>query len=95
MINVKTVQIRCSISQPRYIKKPIRYEMQHLIQMTNFSLNFQKRNSKSKKWILVMLSITVTCCTNIHILIRSPLKMKFLHLQWKFHGYIFNGLGEK
>ena len=22
-------------------------------------------------------------------------KMKFLHLLWKFHGYIFNGLGEK
>ena len=42
-----------------------------------------------------MLSITVTCCTNIHILIRSPLKMKCLHLLWKFHGYIFNGLGEK
>ena len=40
-----------------------------------------------------MLSITVTCCTNIHILIRSPLKMKFLHLLWKFRGYIFNGLG--
>ena len=42
-----------------------------------------------------MLSITVTCCANIHILIRSPLKMKFLHLLWKFRGYVFNGLGEK
>ena len=41
-----------------------------------------------------MLSITVTCCTNIHILIRSPLKIKFLHLLWKFHSYIFHGLGE-
>ena len=41
-----------------------------------------------------MLSITVTCCTNIHILIRSPLNMKFLYLLWKFHGYIFTGLGE-
>ena len=37
-----------------------------------------------------MLSITVTC-TNIHILIRSPLQIKFLHLLWKFHGYIFDG----
>ena len=42
-----------------------------------------------------MLSITVTCCTNVHILIRCPLKMKFLHPLWKFHGYIFNGLAEK
>ena len=37
-----------------------------------------------------MLSITFTCCRNIHILIRSPLKMKFLHLLRNFHGYIFN-----
>ena len=59
------------------------------------SFKFKNRNSKSKKWILVMLSITVIRCTNIHILVRSPLKMKFLHLLWKFHGYIFNGLGEK
>ena len=42
-----------------------------------------------------MLSITVTCCANIHILTRSPLKMKFLHLLWKFHGDICNGLGAK
>ena len=42
-----------------------------------------------------MLSTSVTCCINIHILIRSHLKMKFLHLLWKFHGYIFHGLGEK
>ena len=34
-------------------------------------------------------------CTNIHILIRSHLKIEFLHLLWKFHGYIFNGLEEK
>ena len=42
-----------------------------------------------------MLSITVTCCRNIHILIRSPLKMKFLQLLWKFRGDIFHGSGEK
>ena len=42
-----------------------------------------------------MLSVTVTYGLNIHILIRSPFKMKFLRLLWKFHGYIFNGLGEK
>ena len=42
-----------------------------------------------------MLSVTVTCCTNNHILILSALKMKLLHMLWKFHGYIFNGLGEK
>ena len=30
-----------------------------------------------------------------YILIRSPLKMQFLHLLWKFHGYIFNSSGEK
>ena len=27
------------------------------------------------KWILVMLSRTVTCCKNLQILIRSPLKV--------------------
>ena len=48
-----------------------------------------------KKWILVILSITITCRTNIHILIRSPLKMEFLHLLWIFHGYIFNGFKRK
>ena len=37
-----------------------------------------------------MLSITFTCGRNIHILIRSPCQMKFLHLLRKFHGYIFN-----
>ena len=42
-----------------------------------------------------MLSITVTCCRNIHISIRSPLKITFLHLLWKFHGDICNGMGEK
>ena len=46
-------------------KESIRYEMQHLMQMMNFSLNFEKRNSKSEKWILVMLSVTVTCCQNV------------------------------
>ena len=35
-----------------------------------------------------MLSITVTCCRNIHILIRSPLKMTVLHLLWNFNGDI-------
>ena len=65
------------------IKKSIRHEMQHLMQI-----------DVSLKWILVMLSITITC-RNIHILIRSPLKMKFLRLLWKFHDYIFHGLGEK
>ena len=30
-----------------------------------------------------------------YILIGSPLKMKFLHLLWKFHGDFFHGLGEK
>ena len=74
-----------------HIKKSIRYEMQHLMQIEKF----KNCNSKSKKWILVILSIIVTCCTNNHILIRSPLKMEFLHLLWKLHGYIFNGLGEK
>ena len=29
---------------------------------------FNNRNSKSKEGIVVILSITVTCCTNIHIL---------------------------
>ena len=97
VINVKTVQIRCSISQPRLhiSKNPSIRRCSIWYRSRNFSLNFKKRNSKSEKWILVMLSITVTCCTNIYILIRSPLKMKFLHLLWKFHGYIFNGLGEK
>ena len=42
-----------------------------------------------------MLSITVTSCTNIHILIRGPLKMKFLHLLLKFQGYILDSLEEK
>ena len=40
-----------------------------------------------------MLSITVICCRNIYVLIRSPLKTKFLHLLCKFHGY--TGVGEK
>ena len=78
-----------------YIKKSIHYEMQHLMQVDELLFKFKKHNSKSKKWILVMLSITITCCGNIHILIPSPLKMKFLHLLWKFHGYIFDGLEEK
>ena len=78
-----------------YIKKSIRYEMQHLMQIDELPLNFKNRNSKSKKWVLLMLSVTVKCCRNIHILIRNPLEMKFLHLLWKFHGYIFHGLGEK
>ena len=93
LINVNMVQIRCSISQSRlYISKnPSVTRCSIWCRLANFSLHFKNR----KKWILVMLSITVTCCTNIHILIRSPLKMKFLYLLWKFHGYIFNGLGEK
>ena len=32
---------------------------------------------------------------NVQILICSPLKMNFLHLLSKFHGYIFNGLGKE
>ena len=79
----------------KYIKKSICYETQHLMHMTNFSLNFENRNSKSEKWILVMLSITVTCCQYVYILIRSPLMMTFLHQLSKFHGYIINGSGEK
>ena len=42
-----------------------------------------------------MLSLTVTCCTNIQILIRSRVEIEFLHLLWKFHGYFFNGLEDK
>ena len=49
--------------------------MQHLMQIDELLLNFNNRNSKSKIWIPVILSITVTCCTNIHILIRSPVKI--------------------
>ena len=41
-----------------------------------------------------MLSITITCCGNIHNLIRSPLKMT-TDLLWKFHGYIFDGSEKK
>ena len=97
MINVKMVQICCSISLPRLhiSKNPSVMRCSIWCSLTNFSLNFKNRNSKSKKRILVTLSITVTCCTTIYILIRSPLKMLFLHLLRKCHGYIFNGLGEK
>ena len=42
-----------------------------------------------------MLSRIATCCKNFQILIRSPLQMKSLYLLSKFHGDIFNGLGEK
>ena len=42
-----------------------------------------------------MLSITVTCCQNVKILISSLLKIKFLYLLSKFLGYIFDGSGEK
>ena len=85
-INVKTVQIRCSISQPRLFlsKSPSVTRCSICCRLTNFSLNLKNPNSKSKRWIVVMLPITVTCCRNIHILIRSPLRMKFLHLLWKF-----------
>ena len=97
VIYVKTVQICCSISHPTFhiSKNPSVTRCSIWCRLTNFSLNFKNPNSKSKKWILVKLSITVTCRRNIHILIRSPLKMKLLHLLWKFHGYIFHSLGEK
>ena len=78
-----------------YIKKSIRYEMQHLMQIDKISLNFKNCKSMSKKWILVMLLITVTCCRNIYILNHSPLEMMFLHLLWKFHSESFHGLGGK
>ena len=48
-----------------------------------------------KKWILVMLSRIVTCCKNCQLLVRSPLKVKCLHLLSKFRGCIFNGFREK
>ena len=47
-----------------------------------------------KKWILVMLSRIVTYCKHCQILIRSPLKVKSLHLLSNFRGCIFNGFGE-
>ena len=56
--------------------------------------NFENHNSRSKKWILVILSRIATCCKNVQILIRSPLQVMCLHLLSKFEGYIFNGLGE-
>ena len=42
VINVKTVQIRCSISQLRLhvSKKSIRYEMQHLTQIDELLFKF-------------------------------------------------------
>ena len=91
------VQICCSISQLRLhiSKNPSITRCSIWCRLTNFALNFKNRNSKSKKRIPVMLSITVTCCRNTHILIRSPVKMTFLHLLWKFHGDTFHGLGEK
>ena len=42
-----------------------------------------------------MLSRILTCCKNCQILIRSPLKIKSLHLLSKFRAYILDGLGEK
>ena len=47
------------------------------------------------KWILKMLPRTVTNCNNFQILICSPLQIRSPHLLSKFHGYIFNDLGEK
>ena len=76
------------------IKKSIRYETQHLMQINELLFNFENLNSKFKKWLLVILPIVVTLCKNIQILICSPPQMKFLHLLSKFHGYIFNCLGE-
>ena len=74
VINVNGTNTLLHISaEITYIKKSIRYEMQRLMQIDELVFKFKNRNSKSKKWILVMLSITVTCCRNIHILIRSPL----------------------
>ena len=35
------------------------------------------------------------CCKNCQISIRSPFKVKFLHLLSKFRCCIFNGFGEK
>ena len=93
VINVKTLQI--DLSRNYIYKKSISYEMQQLMQIDDLLfLNFKNRNSKSEKWILVMLSITFTCCKNIHILIHSLVEIKFLHLLWRFHGDIFHGLGE-
>ena len=77
-----------------YIKKSIRYEIQHLVRLLNFE-TFENHNNRSEKWILVMLSRIVTCCKNCQILIRSPLKVKSLHLLSKFRGCISNGFGEK
>ena len=97
VINGETVQICCSRSQPRF-----RISKIHPLSDATFNpdcltpLTFLKIvTDRYKKWILVMLSRIVTCRKNFQILIGSPLRMKSLHLLSKFHGYIFNGLGEK
>ena len=57
-----------------HIKKSIRYQMQHLMQIDELLLKFLRIITVSLKMDLVILSITVTCCPNVHILINSPLK---------------------
>ena len=97
VISGKTIQIYGWISQPRFTisKNPSVTRCSIWCRVLDFFLNFENHNSRSKKWILVMLSRIVTCFKNCQILIRSPLKVKSLHLLSKFRGCILNGFGEK
>ena len=81
VIYVKTVQICYSISHPTFhISKNLSVTRCSIwCRLTNFSLNFKNPNCKSTKWILVMLSITVTCCRNIHI---HTVEISWLYLSW-------------
>ena len=94
VINGEMVQICCSISQPRFnvSKNPSVKRCKIWCRLLNF---FQIVIVGLKKLILVMLSRIVTSCKSFQILICSSLWMKSLHTLSKFHGYIFNGLGEK
>ena len=74
VINGKAVQIYLWISQSRFTlsKNPSVTRCTIWCRLLNYPQDSENHNSRSKKWILVMLSRIVTCCKNFQILICSP-----------------------
>ena len=97
VINGKKVEIYGLISHSRFtlLKNPSVTRCMIWCRLFNSFKNFKNHNSRSKNFILVMLSRIVTCSKNCHILICGPVKRKFVHLLSKFRRYICNSSGEK
>ena len=64
VINGETEQICRSVSQPRFniSKNPSVTRCSIWYRLLNSFQNFEHHNSRSKKWIPVMLSRITTCC---------------------------------